>query len=108
MNKQKFNVGLAVMCGVEAAVIVDIMIGFCKCTARCPEYRENGKLFVEKDYIYKFVEDYMPKHRFNTALNVLSGEGFIEPSKDGAGYAFTDIAKDVFSKKPIRITISWQ
>jgi hypothetical protein len=108
MNKQNFNVGLAVMCGVEAAVIVDIMVCFCKCAARCPEYRENGKLFVEKDYIYRHVSDYMPKHRFNNAIDILLGHSFIEPSRDGSGYAFTDLAKGIFSKKPIRITLYWQ
>lgn len=109
---QKFNVGVAVKFGVEAAIIVSQMIDFCKCEANCKDplltKRENGKLFVRRSLINNEVAAFMPTNRFKIGIRNLLSHSIIGISKDRTSYAFTDYAKAVFSKAPIRITITWQ
>lgn len=110
--KQEFNVGVAVKYGVEAAIIVSLMMDFCKCEANCKDpvitKRENGKLFVSRSLINNEVAAFMPTNRFKIGISNLLSHRIIETSEDRASYAFTDYAKTIFSKAPIRITITWQ
>lgn len=109
--KQEFNVGVAVKYGVEAAIIVSLMMDFCKREANCKDpvitKRENGKLFISRSLIYE-VAAFMPANRFKIGISNLLSHRIIETSEDRASYAFTDYAKIIFSKAPIRITITWQ
>ena len=106
--KQDFNVGVAQKFGVFAAIIVCEMIAFCKCADKCTAFMEGGRLYVTRSLLYDSVFDYMPKFQFTRGLNVLINHGIIERSNNKDAYTFTDYAKGLFSKAPIRIIITWQ
>lgn len=113
--KQYYNVGIATLFGIDVAIIVDIMVSFCKCAKKCPEYNDNGKVFVPREEIRNKVITYMSASRMQRALELLKIKGFIEIKENKISrfksefrYTFSDKAKEVFSKNPIRITITWQ
>ena len=105
--KQDFNVGIATCYGIHAAIIVEIMADFCKCAKMCYEYIVDGKVYVPKKEIRKTAY-YTNDKCFEDALDVLKNNGLISYLLYEDAYSFTDLAKDIFSKKPIRLTITWQ
>lgn len=106
--KQYFNVGLAQKFGICAAILVYDMIAFCKCADKCTAFREGGRLYVTRSLLYDSVYDYMLKFQITRGLKILLEHGIIERSNNKDAYTFTDYAKGLFSKDPIRITITWQ
>ena len=104
---QGFNTAIAEKYGVYAAVIIDYMIHFCKAAHKCKEYKIDGKVFVLRNEMREALF-YMPTWHFNRALNILVKNGVLQPKNNGEGLVFTDYAKELFSKKPIRIQIDWQ
>lgn len=107
--KQNFNIGVAKLYGIDSAIIVDIMVNFCKCARNCPEYRKDGKVFVPRKEIWDNVKSFMPKPRMQRAINFLIHSDILcHQMFDYDNYAFSYLAKDIFSKNPIRITINWQ
>ena len=108
--KQSFNVGVATKFGVRSAVIVNLMIDFCKSAANCDEYKIDGKVYFPYSEISGLVP-YMNKIQIAAALRNLINQNVIQVHNSpvtGVRYTFTDYAKEQFSKKPIRIQIDWQ
>lgn len=108
--KQKFNVGVAERFGVRSAVIVDIMMDFCRSVAKSAEYKFDNKVYVPFSEIRRNVP-YMNKIQLAAALQNLINNNIIQVHNlptTGVRYSFTDYAKEQFSKKPIRIRIDWQ
>ena len=108
--KQTFNIGIAEKYGVRSAVIVSLMIDFCRSAANCDDYKLEGKVFVPYFEIRRFAP-YMNSHEFGVGLRNLIYHKIIQvitPINMGRCYIFTDHAKELFSKKPIRIHICWQ
>jgi hypothetical protein len=107
--KQKFNVGLAVRYGVRSAVIIEIMIDFCRSAKNSVEYKHNDRVYVPYSEISRKLH-YMNEIQFKAALQNLINHNIIQVANFSYGvrYTFTDYAKEQFSKKPIRIRIDWQ
>ena len=108
--KQKFNVGVAIKYGVRSAVIIDIMIAFCRSAAKSEEYKFNDKIYIPYSEISGLLP-YMHKMKISFALRNLIDKNIIQAHNSpftGIRYTFTDYAKEQFSKKPIRIQIYWQ
>lgn len=108
--KQKFNTGVAIKYGVYSAVIVSIMVDFCRSAANCDDYKLEGKVFIPYFEIRRFAS-YMSSREFGIGLKSLINHNIIQiiiPKNMGTCYIFTDHAKEMFSKKPIRIQIDWQ
>ena len=108
--KQTFNTDIATKYGVLSAVIVNIMIDFCRSAANCDDYKFGGKVFVPYFEIRRFAPN-MNSHEFGVCLNNLINHNIIQrvrPTNKGNCYIFTEHAKELFSKKPIRIKIDWQ
>lgn len=111
--KQSFNTEVALIFGIEAAIIVNIIVDFCKNSTRTSAFTEtkNGKVFVLRCVIFQEVASYMRKVRFEAGIRILLNNGIIKYSRDKRGmicYAFTDEAKILFEKEPICIDINWQ
>jgi len=108
--KQTFNTDIATKYGVRSAVIVSLMIDFCRSAANSDDYKFGGKVFVPYFEIRRFTP-YMNTHDFGVGLNNLINHNIIQhvrPTNNRNCYMFTDHAKELFSKKPIRIQIDWQ
>lgn len=108
--KQIFNTGIAINYGVFSAVIASLMIDFCRSAANCDDYKLEGKVFVPYFEIRRFAP-YMNSREFGIGLKNLINHNIIQvikPINMGNCYIFTDHAKELFSKKPIRIQIDWQ
>ena len=108
--KQKFNVGLATKYGVASAVIIEIMINFCRSAAKSEEYKFDNKIYIPCSEIRESMP-YMHKMKISFALKNLIDKNIIQAHNSpftGIRYTFTDYAKEQFSKKPIRIQIDWQ
>ena len=108
--KQTFNTGIATKCGLRSAVIVNIMIDFCRSAANSDDYKLGGKVFVPYFEIRRHTP-YMSNYEFGIVLKNLINHNIIQnvrPTNKGNCYIFTDHAKELFSKKPIRIKIDWQ
>lgn len=108
--KQTFNTVIAARYGVRSAVIVSLMIDFCRSAANCDDYKSEGKVFVPWLEIRRFTP-YMNPREFGIGLKNLINDDIIQvirPINMGNCYIFTDYAKELFSKKPIRIKIDWQ
>lgn len=112
---QNFNVGAATLYSIDAAIIIDVIVSFCKCARNCDEYRDNGKVFMPREEIWDSVRSFLPKFRFQRGLNLLCTKGILEYKvvrqtrlNNVLSYTFSDKAKEIFSKNPIRIIINWQ
>ena len=108
--KQTFNTGIAIKYGVRSAVIVSLMIDFCRSAANSDDYKLGGKVFVPYFEIRRHTP-YMSNYEFVAGLKNLIHNYIIQvvkPTNKGNCYIFTDHAKELFSKKPIRIQIDWQ
>ena len=106
--KQEFNVGVAVRYGVYAAVIVNVMIALCKAYRKVERYNHNGKIVIPTDYILDNVETFMNRRQYNEGIKRLIDSGIIDVVECSDLLFFTDKAKEIFRKKPIRILITWQ
>lgn len=105
--KQNFNVGVATCYGIHAALIVDIMVSFCRSKKYCFEYREGNNVFVPWKEI-RCNLNYISDGHFKKAIDSLMDNGIITYFPEHDAYSFTELAKLTFAKSPIRITINWQ
>jgi hypothetical protein len=84
------------------------MIAFCKANHRVKQYNHNGKIVIPTDYIQDHVELFMNRRQYNEGIKRLIDFEIIDVVEYTDLLFFTDKAKELFKKKPIRILITWQ
>ena len=75
--KQKFNTGVAIKYGVHSAVIVSLMVDFCRSAANCDDYKLEGKVFIPYFEIRRFAL-YMSSREFGIGLKNLINHNIIQ------------------------------